>query len=265
MPLFSIITVTYNAAGSLRRTLSSVSSQTFRDVEHIFIDGVSTDGTLNILSDYRSRYGSDYAISVFFEPDNGLYDAMNKGVKMATGDVIGMLNSDDFYFDNGVLKKIADAVETYRVDCVFGDLLFVDANDTHIVKRVWKGSPYKDGTFRKGWVPAHPTFYARKSCFDKYGVFNLDYQVSADFDLMLRFLEVNKATSYYVPSYFVKMRMGGESTGNVKNIIRGNKNVVRILRANGINVTWLYPIRRIAPKVMDVVVRKFRLKKTDKK
>lgn len=256
----SIITATYNSAATVKDTLGSILNQSYKDYELIIKDGGSKDNTLEICKEYEPKF--EGRMRIVSARDKGIYDAMNEGIKFATGDVIGILNSDDFYYDSEVLDDIASTIEKEKVDCVFGDLIFVDAEDTNLVKRVWKGSPYKKGCFYKGWAPAHPTFYARRELFQKYGGFNIDYKVSADFDLMLRFLGVHKATSAYIPRHFVKMRMGGESTGSIKSIIRGNKDIIHVLNENGFHVTYFYMVRRIVPKVWDTVLRKFGLRKS---
>ena len=248
----SIITATYNSGKTLRDTIESVLSQTYCDFEHLIIDGGSKDNTLEIIKEYEPKYNG--RLQWISEPDRGLYDAMNKGIRMASGNVIGILNSDDFYADSKVLEDISVAF-TQNTDVVFGNLYFVDQNDTNKIMRIWKGSPYK--SFKMGWHPAHPTFYARRQCFQKYGGFDTEFKVSADFELMLRFLEKEKLRSKYIDRYFVKMRLGGESTGDVRNIIKGNKNIVKAFKKNGINISPLYPLYRFFPKLISLI--KFRL------
>lgn len=181
---------------------------------------------------------------------------MNKGIRMAKGDIVGILNSDDFYSSNDSLKHIADAAKD--VQAVYGDLVFVDPVDTSKIVRTWKGSQHVHGGFMKGWHPAHPTFYAQKDLFDRFGGFNIDLGVSADFELMLRFLEKGKCTSKYVNEVLVKMRMGGESTGSLRKIIEGNKNVLRAFELNGFKKPPFYILRRIAPKVLNVIKSKLK-------
>lgn len=258
----SIITGTYNSAKTVKDTFESILSQSFSDIEYMVIDGGSTDGTVDIIKEYEPRF--EGRMRWISERDKGIYDAMNKGIAMATGDFVGILNSDDFYYDSEVLASIAETIQKTAADCVFGDLVFVDVEDTSIVRRVWKGSEYKPNSFKKGWAPAHPTFYAKRELFDKYGLFNIDYKVSADFDLMLRFVGVHGAKSAYIPRYFVKMRMGGESTGSIKSIIKGNMDIVHVLRENGYHVTYFYIVRRIAPKVWDSVLCKLGIRKVNK-
>lgn len=247
----SIVTATFNSAATVRDTIESVLNQSYVDWELIIKDGGSKDNTLEICREYEAR--ANGRIKIVCCPDKGIYDAMNQGVEDSTGDVVGILNSDDFYYDSTVLEDIAKAIEG-GADATCGDLLFVDAQDTSKVVRTWKGSPYQ--SFRKGWHPAHPTFYCRREFFDKFGAFDIDYDVSADFELMLRFVEKNGAEVAYLPRVIVKMRQGGESTGSIKNIIKGNKNIRRAFRKNGIPIPMFYTLRRIVPKALNVLKTK---------
>lgn len=243
----SIITATYNSEKTLRDTLDSILAQTYQDIESIIVDGASKDGTMDIVREYEPRFqGRMRWVS---EPDKGIYDAMNKGIRMASGDVVGVLNSDDFYYDERVAEDIANAFSQKDVDCVYGNLVFVDEKNENTILRTWKGSQHQRGAFLRGWHPAHPTFYARRVCYEKYGVFNLDYAVSADFELMLRFIEKVQIRNAYLDRYFVKMRMGGESTGTLRNIIKGNRNILKALRDNGFKPSSFFLVRRLAPKV----------------
>lgn len=247
----SIITATYNSAKTVRNTLDSVLAQTHQDWELIIEDGVSSDNTLDIVREYEGLCKG--RIRVFSEKDNGLYDAMNRGIERATGDVIGILNSDDFYHDEHVLEDINRAMDGQPVECVYGDLKFVQSNNTKKVVRIWKGSQHRSGAFLKGWHPAHPTFYAKRDSFIKYGAFDTTFDVSADFELMLRFIEVYGLRSRYIDRYFVKMRIGGESTGSIMNIIKGNRGVIRAFKKNGFTPPKLYLVRRLLPKVWNTI------------
>ena len=247
----SIITATFNSAATLRDTLDSILGQTYQDIESIIVDGGSKDGTLDIVREYEPRFQG--RMKWISEPDKGIYDAMNKGIRMASGDVIGVLNSDDYYYDNQVLEDIANAFNQKDIDCVYGNLVFLDANNKNSVIRIWKGSLYHPGAFLKGWHPAHPTFYAKRTCFEQYGVFDLQYAVSADFELMLRLLEKEQIKNTYLDRYFVKMRWGGESTGTLRNIIRGNKNILKAFKNNGLKPSRFYLIYRFAPKIWEMI------------
>lgn len=249
----SIITATYNSGGTLRDTLDSVLAQKHTDYEHIIKDGGSTDNTLDIVREYEPRYGG--RLKVITGRDRGIYDAMNQGILAATGDVIGILNSDDFYAGADVLARIAEGLED--VDAVYGNLVFVDAVDTSRIVRRWQGSQHQTGAFLKGWHPAHPTFYARKEMFDRYGRFDISFAVSADFELMLRMLERPEVTSRFIDHVMVKMRMGGESTGSLSKILAGNRNVIRAFGKNGFKAPRFYTLRRLLPKAIDMIKYKF--------
>ena len=243
----SIITATFNSAATVRDTLESILRQTHQDWELIVEDGLSTDDTLAIVREYEPPCKG--RMRIFSEKDEGLYDAMNRGIARATGDVVGILNSDDFYHDERVLEDINRAMDGQPVDCIYGDLEFVRADNKEQVVRTWKGSQHKKGAFLRGWHPAHPTFYARREFFTHLGTFNTSYAVSADFELMLRFIEVAGLRNRYVPRFFVRMRMGGESTGSLRNIIRGNRSILRALRYYGFCPSPLFVVRRMLPKL----------------
>lgn len=251
----SIITITYNSEKTLRDTINSVLKQTYQNIEYLIIDGASKDNTIAIIKEYEPLFKG--RMKWISEPDKGIYDAMNKGIRMATGDMIGILNSDDLYMDNNVLEDIAHTFNQTKVDAVYGNLLFVEENNTNKIVRTWKGSQHNPGGFLKGWHPAHPTFYVKKEIYEKYGVFDTSFDVSADFELMLRFIEKYQISNHYLDRYFIKMRMGGESTGSIKKIIEGNKNVLRAFKKNGFKVSPFYPIIRLFPKAINIIKTKF--------
>ena len=180
----SIITVVFNGEATIEDAIVSIRSQDYGNIEHIIIDGDSTDNTASIVNRYIQN--SDIFIS---EPDNGLYDAMNKGIKLATGDIIATLNSDDFYADSTAVSGIVGFIEKYNVDAAYGDLVYVDQKDTSKEVRFWKAGPYVPNSFLSGWVPPHPAFFCRKNIYEKYGFFRKDFKIAADFELMLRFIE----------------------------------------------------------------------------
>ena len=249
----SLITVTYNSSKTLSATLSSVLFQTYSDIEYIVVDGLSEDNTVSIIEEYSHLFAG--RLRFLSEPDKGIYDAMNKGIQMATGDIIGILNSDDLLMDDDVLKDIALAFDD-KTDAICGNLYFVDVNDVNHVVRIWKGSPYR--SFTKGWHPAHPTFYARRQVYEKYGAFDITFDVSADFELMLSLIEKYHICIKYVDRYMVKMRVGGESTGSIQNIIKGNKNIIKAFKKNGVSVSLFYPIIRLFPKAVNLMKCKLR-------
>jgi len=221
----SIITVTFNSAVSIAGCIASVYEQTYQNIEHIIIDGASKDNTLEIIKSLPNRVSK-----IISESDKGIYDAMNKGIKLATGDVVGILNSDDFYASDNVLQDIVDTFEEFNSDAVYGNLDFVAPNNINKIIRHWKSSPYLTGSFKKGWHAAHPTFFVRKEVYEKFGLFDTSFNVSADFELMLRFIEKHKIHTCFLDETIVKMRYGGESTGSLKKIIIGNKNVLRAFK-----------------------------------
>lgn len=251
----SIITATFNSGATLRDTLESVLAQDYSDFEHVIKDGGSTDNTLDIIHEYEPKYAG--RLRWVSEPDKGIYDAMNRGIELASGDVVGILNSDDFYAAPDVISSIAACIEDYCA--VYGDLVFVDEEDTSKVVREWTGSQHFPGAFLKGWHPAHPTFYARRQYFESLGSFDVTFDVSADFELMLRFLEKGSLSNCYIPKTLVKMRMGGESTGSIGKIIQGNRNVLRAFRKNGLTPPPFYLVRRLAPKAMNMIKNKLHL------
>lgn len=247
----SIITATYNSAATIRNTIDSILNQTFKDIDYVVVDGGSKDGTIDIIKEYESRF--EGRLRWISEKDNGIYDAMNKGLKMATGDIIGILNSDDIYEDSTVLADIIKAFTDSKADAVFGNLLFVKENDTNAIVRTWQGSDYEEGSFLKGWHPAHPTFYVKNDIYRKYGYFDVSFEVSADFELMLRFIEKERIKTHYLNRNIVRMRMGGESTGSLSKIIKGNKNVLRAFKKNNLKPLPFYLVRRILPKIINIL------------
>ena len=183
------------------------------------------------------------------EKDEGIYDAMNKGLQMAEGEIVGILNSDDFYNSNEVISMVADTFKDLTIDCVFGDLVYVDQINTDKVVRNWVTGPYSENAFTKGWHPAHPSFFVRNSVYKKYGYFDLKFGLAADFELMLRFLEKNKLKGKYIPLPMVRMRLGGATNKSIKNILQGNKECVEAFKANDLKVSAFYPLYRLLPKL----------------
>ena len=218
----SIITVCYNSTSTIESTLQSVANQSYTNVEHVVIDGASTDDTVELIKRYRTM--------LVTEPDKGIYDAMNKGIKLATGDIIGTLNADDFYIDNNVLSEVAQVFSDESIDACFADLVYVNQFDANKIVRYWRSRPYQAGLFKQGWMPAHPTFFVRKSVYEKFGVFDLDYKIAADFELLFRLIEQNKIKTHYLPRVLVKMRLGGTTNKNLENIRTQNNEIIRILR-----------------------------------
>lgn len=243
MPNLSIITVCYNAAQSIRDCIKSVCNQGF-EVEHIIIDGGSDDRTLEILESYRLRVAK-----LISEPDSGIYDAMNKGLKLVSGDVIGILNADDFYSNSGVLQKVAASFEDEQIESCYGDLVYVDSTDLCKVLRYWRSGSYDRRKFYNGWMPPHPTFFARRSVYKQYGLFNLNLGSAADYELMLRFLLKHKISCKYIPEILVRMRNGGRSNASFKNRLAAHRNDYMAWKANGLKphpwTLMMKPLRKI--------------------
>jgi len=228
----SIITVSFNSASTIEDTIKSVLSQNYKDIEYIIIDGDSTDGTNDILKKYE-----DNISTVISETDNGIYDAMNKGLAVSTGDVVGCLNADDYYADEYVVSRIAAAFDQNAPQAVYGDLVYVDRTNVDKIVRYWQADTYKQGNFYLGWVPPHPTFYCRRDLFEQYGLYRTDYRVAADFELMLRFMEKHHIKVSYIPDTLVHMRIGGKAN-TWAGILRGNREIIRAFKANGLNFPW---------------------------
>jgi glycosyltransferase len=217
MEKISIITVTYNSAQTLEQTIQSVLSQTHPDVEYIIIDGKSTDDTLPIIEKHRDK------ISHFIsEKDDGLYHAINKGINLATGDIVGILHADDFYIDQNVLTKVAETFQASAADAVYADLYYVDKNNTNKIIRTWKSGSFSPNKFLWGWMPPHPAFFVKKNCYARYGVFNTTLRSAADYEIMLRLLYKHKIKAAYLPEFIVKMRVGGQSNASLNNRVKAN-------------------------------------------
>ena len=228
MPSISIVTAVFNGVATIRGCVESVKDQSV-PVEHIIVDGGSTDGTLGEIEQYRA-----FISRLMTGPDRGMYDAMNKGILAATGNVVGILNADDFYVHGEVLAKVAEVFADKTVDSCYGDLVYVDAADTNRVVRSWRAGAYDVSRFYRGWMPPHPTFFVRRSVYKKYGIFNLSLGSSADYELMLRFLLKHGISSRYIPEILVKMRAGGMSNASFANRLSANRMDKHAWRVNGL-------------------------------
>lgn len=216
----SVITVTYNSAKTLARTADSVLKQTYPDLEYVVVDGGSTDGTVDIIKGYEEKF--EGRLRFISEKDNGIYDAMNKGIMMATGDIVGILNSDDFFTSNNVVERIVQEFSS-DVDAVYGDVHFVKENDLNKNVRYYSGKPYKPWMVRYGFIPPHPSFYVRKTAYEKYGLYDTCFRISADVEMIARLTFVNKIPTKYIHMDFVTMLVGGESTKSLRNRWLGTK------------------------------------------
>ena len=240
----SLITVTYNSGEFLEECIQSVISQSYSNLEYIIIDGGSTDSTISVIHKYKPY------ISVFIsEPDLGIYDAMNKGIEHATGEVIGILNGDDFFADSLVLNRISEEFQKSRADIVYGNLWYVSRQNSAKIVRKWISKSCTNVSMQYGWMPAHPTFYAKRKLFQEFGNYDLLYKSAADYDLMLRFLFKHQRSSSFVNKVFVKMRTGGVSNQSITNRLKASLNDCRAMSNNGIIWPWLSiifkPLRKI--------------------
>jgi glycosyltransferase involved in cell wall biosynthesis len=241
----SVVTVALNAQKTLATALESVASQTYSPVEHLLIDGGSMDGTLSI----AHQHGTHLATCIS-EPDRGIYDAMNKGAQHSSGDVLAFLNADDFYSSHHVLEKVAQVFQDKSVMACYGDLQYVDQKDPDLILRYWQAGPFTLGKFASGWAPPHPSFFVRRSVFFEAGGFNLRYKLAADNANMMKILECMKINSSYIPEVLVKMRTGGATNRNIKNIIRGNLEILNALNENGIKTNIIgYLFNKIVLKM----------------
>ncbi len=247
-PKVSIITVCYNSEKTIEDTLQSVINQSHPNIEYIVIDGVSTDNTLSIINKYKDK------ISVLIsEKDKGIYDAINKGISIATGDIIANLNSDDFYIDDKVITDVVSTFGKEKTDTLYADLFYVDAYDINKIVRYWKSKPYKEGLFLRGWMPPHPTFFVKKEVYQKYGLFDLQFKSAADYEIMLRFIHRFKVSISYLPRVIVKMRIGGVSNANLLNRIKANQEDRKAWEVNGLKPNAFTLIFKPLSKILQFV------------
>jgi glycosyltransferase involved in cell wall biosynthesis len=243
----SIITVCYNAEKTIEDTLKSIAKQTYPNIEHIVVDGNSTDATNAIIG----RYGESVAIHVS-EPDKGLYDAMNKGIRLATGDVIGILNSDDVLFDENVIRCISEKFKDY--DGVFGDVGFYDVN-LSVKKRHYSSFGFKKSMFSRGFMPAHPSFYAKKSCYEQVGEYDSNYKIAADFEMLIRMFNLPNSSFNYINQELVKMRVGGVSTSGFSSNLILNQEILKACRAHSISASWFSVLSKYPSKLLGYVFK----------
>jgi glycosyltransferase len=243
MPKISIVTVSYNADETLADCIESVASQSI-DIEHILIDGGSEDGTVRV----AEAYSSNLALIVS-EPDRGVYDAMNKGIQRATGDIIGILNADDVYYSDQSLTRVMDAFARSNIAACYGNLVYVDRSDLSKVTRYWKSGIFAPEKFYWGWMPPHPAFFVRRELYEQHGLFRLDMGSAADYELMLRFLLKYRAAVGYVPEVLVRMRAGGVSNTSIANRLKANRMDRMAWTVNDIHpypwTTYLKPARKL--------------------
>jgi len=238
---FSIVTPVYNEP-RIERALDSILHQTgVSNVEVIVVDGGSTDETVDIIRSYE-----DDLDALVREPDDGIYDAMNKGIKRATGDVVGILNADDKYSDESVLSDVERRFRETSADVCYGDLVYVDDDDA--VMRYWQSGDFRPHRFYIGWMPPHPTFFVRNEVYDRYGLYDIDYRIAADYELMLRYLLKERVKAAYIDRTLVRMAAGGESNQSLRNVVCANLEVVRAWRENSLTGGWFIPFFKLLRK-----------------
>ena len=240
----TLITATYNSEKYLEDCILSVINQRYKNIEHIIIDGKSSDGTVAIIKKYEGNISKWIS-----ETDRGMYDAINKGMAMAGGDIIGILNSDDMLESEDVIETIVKTFEEKKVDSIYGDLDYVDPEDLKKIYRIWKGKPYNRSLFRTGWMPAHPTFYFKKEVFQLFGGYETHFYSAADYELMSRYLYKHKISSYYIPKLLVKMRRGGQSNSSLKMRLRANRRDYLAMKKNDIPFAFLVSILKPLSKL----------------
>jgi len=240
----SIITVVWNNKETIKDAIDSVLNQTYKDIEYIIVDGASTDGTVEIVQSY-----GDKITKFVSEKDNGLYDAMNKGIALATGDVVGILNSDDFYIDEFVIEKVVKVFEEKEVDSMFADLVYVKPDNLEKTVRYYDSSKFDPSKFAYGWMPAHPTFFVKREVYERYGVFKTDYKIASDYEILVRFLKKYKLSYFYLNEVIIKMRMGGISTSGFKSNYILNKEIIRACKENDIDTNWIKVLSKYPSKI----------------
>ena len=250
MKKISIITASFRSESTIFDTLQSVNLQTYEQIQHIIVDGASKDRTLEIVKSVGKRVAK-----VLSEPDCGIYDAYNKGLALADGEIIGFLNSDDFYYSKNIIEKVMKVFEDEKIDACYGDLVYVARDNTDNIKRYWKSRSYKFGIFKDSFVPPHPTLFLRKSVYEKAGNFNLNYRLAADYEFMLRIFHQHNIKSAYIPQLLVKMRTGGATGESVASIRRQNMEIFSALKQHGITFSKANFIFR---KISDRIAQRIR-------
>lgn len=243
----SIVTVVYNRVKTIERAINSVLQQTYPHIEYIVIDGASTDGTVNVIDKFKGEI--DQIVS---EKDKGMYDALNKGIQLATGDLVGILHADDEFTNETIIQKVVDVfLQSSHIDCVYGDVGFVRENQPDKIIRYFSSSIFRPCLFQYGFMPAHPTFFCYKKFFDLYGYYRTDLEIAADFDLLLRYLKKHGLKSQYIPNMLVRMNIGGKSTRGLQSTIRINKELKQILSEHNIPSSYLRLYSRYLIKVQE--------------
>lgn len=255
--LISVITATYNSAGTVRDTFESLLRQTWQDFECIVVDGASKDGTLDIIREYEPKFGG--RMKWASEPDKGIYDAMNKGLARATGDVVGLLNSDDFYTADDVLERVANAFgQDASLDAVYGDVHYCRWDDVQHPVRYYSSRAFRRWKMFIGYMPAHPSFYCRRAVYEKYGYFDTSYKVASDFECVLRFIYINRIKTAYIPRDFVTMREGGASSSGAQSHLAINRDHLAAFKKNGVRSNIFFLGVRYVFKIFELISSKLR-------
>ncbi|MBS0126237.1 glycosyltransferase family 2 protein [Thetidibacter halocola] len=241
MQKISVVTAVFNRHGTVAEAIDSVAAQDHRDVEHVIQDGGSTDGTLEVIARVAGP-----KVRLHSEPDGGIYDGINRGIAHTTGDIIGLMHSDDLFADTRVLSWVAEAMADPDVEGVYGDLDYVAATDTMRVIRRWRAGEYTPAKLRRGWMPPHPTLYLRREVFDRLGLYNTDFRIAADYDAILRYLVKGRIRLTYVPRVLVKMRVGGESNRSLAKIVQKSREDYRAIRANGVGGLGTFALKNLS-------------------
>ncbi|MEE0053577.1 MAG: glycosyltransferase family 2 protein [Prevotella sp.] len=247
--MISIITATFNSAKTLKDTIQSVLRQTNKDFEYLIIDGGSTDETIDIVKSYESEFSG--RLKWVSEKDQGIYDAMNKGIKMASGDVVGILNSDDYFTSDDILQTVADAFKCQEIDAIYGDIHFIRDGNPQKCIRYYSSRMFRPFWLRFGFMPAHPSFYCKREVYERAGGYRLDYAIGSDYDMMVRLFKQYKIVSCYINKDFVTMRTGGASTRNVQSRLTLIKENVRACRDNGIYTNELFICLKFFYKIFE--------------
>lgn len=241
----SIITVCFNSESTILSTIQSVINQNYSNIEYIIIDGGSKDNTLNIINEFRDN------ISHFIsEPDKGIYDAMNKGVSLATGEVIGILNSDDLFYDNNIISSIMDNFRNNeQIDAVYGNMMYFNSENPDKSVRFWKTVPFYHNFFEDGFIMPHPALFLKKKVYEKIGTYYPNFKISSDYELMLRAFRIYNFQPQYLNKTLVKMRVGGESTKSIKNILIGNIEIYKSWEMNNLSMPIFFYFKRFLFKI----------------
>lgn len=247
--MISIITATFNSAKTLKDTIQSVLRQTNKDFEYLIIDGGSTDDTIDIVKSYESEFSG--RLKWVSEKDQGIYDAMNKGIKMASGDVVGILNSDDYFTSDDILQTVDNAFKSHEIDAIYGDIHFIRDGNPQKCVRYYSSRMFRPFWLRFGFMPAHPSFYCKREIFDKAGLYSLDYKIGADYEMMVRLFKRHKIKSLYANKDFVTMRTGGASNNNVRSRLTLIEEDVKACRVNGIYTNRFFIMLKFLYKIFE--------------